>query len=85
VDHPEVEVNRTDERLEDILEELSGNRVNYAWNAIGGVRRDVASDKIPKFQKMLDDMVLEGTIGQGKGFDLGTRVSLEKSGLTRRS
>jgi NADH-quinone oxidoreductase subunit D len=38
----------------DILEEISGNRVNYAWNAIGGVRRDIPADKIPKFQKMLD-------------------------------
>ena len=37
-----------------MLEEISGNRVNYAWNAIGGVRRDISSDKIPKFQKMLD-------------------------------
>jgi len=38
----------------DIFEEISGNRVNYAWNTIGGVRRDIQSDKIPKFQKMLD-------------------------------
>ena len=26
-----------------MLEEISGNRVNYAWNAIGGVRRDISS------------------------------------------
>jgi len=38
----------------DLLEEISGNRVNYAFNAIGGVRRDVPSEKIPKFQKALD-------------------------------
>ncbi len=38
----------------DILEEISGSRVNYAWVTIGGVRRDIPSDKIPKFQKMLD-------------------------------
>jgi len=38
----------------DMLEEISGNRVNYAFNAIGGVRRDIPSDKIPKFQKALD-------------------------------
>lgn len=32
------------EVVQDLLEMISGNRVNYAMNAIGGVRRDVSED-----------------------------------------
>ncbi len=37
---------KTRERIMDILEEVSGNRVNYAMNVIGGSRRDIDKDKI---------------------------------------
>ena len=37
-----------------VIEAVSGNRVNYAMPTIGGIRRDVASGDIPKYQKMLD-------------------------------
>ena len=33
----------------DILEEVSGNRVNYAMNVIGGSRRDIDKDKIKPY------------------------------------
>ncbi len=45
---------RDREVVMDMLEMISGNRVNYAIPTIGGVRRDIPSDKIPEYQKMLD-------------------------------
>lgn len=45
---------RDREVVMDMLEEISGNRVNYAMPTIGGARRDIAADKIPKYLKMLD-------------------------------
>ena len=39
------------EVVQDLLEMISGNRVNYAMNAIGGVRRDVSDEhrkKVPR-------------------------------------
>lgn len=45
---------RDREVVMDLLEAVSGNRVNYAMPTIGGIRRDVASGDIPKYQKMLD-------------------------------
>lgn len=41
------------ETVQDILEMISGNRVNYAMNTIGGVRRDVSEDQR---KKILDGM-----------------------------
>lgn len=45
---------RDREIIMDLLEELSGNRVNYAMNAIGGVRRDINGDKALKILKGLE-------------------------------
>ena len=45
---------RDRETIMDILEFISGNRVHYAMNTIGGVRRDISSDMIPKIKKGLD-------------------------------
>jgi Ni,Fe-hydrogenase III large subunit len=42
------------EHVMDILEKISGNRVNYAMNTIGGVRRDVPEGAIPDMLKKLD-------------------------------
>ncbi len=42
------------EYVMEILEEISGNRVNYAMNTIGGVRRDISTQKIPEFLKKID-------------------------------
>ncbi|MEN2974615.1 MAG: nickel-dependent hydrogenase large subunit [Candidatus Caldarchaeales archaeon] len=44
---------RDRELVMDILEELSGNRVHYAINTIGGVRRDIDQDKSSKILKRL--------------------------------
>lgn len=38
----------------DMLEQISGNRVNYALPTIGGVRRDIPSHMIPGMIKKLD-------------------------------
>ena len=45
---------RDREVVMDLLEAISGNRVHYAMNAIGGVRRDIKSDIVPKIKKGLD-------------------------------
>lgn len=47
---------RDREVVMDLLEEVSGNRVNYAMPTIGGVRRDIEEDRIPKYLKMLDTL-----------------------------
>ena len=53
---------RDREIVMDILEKLSGNRVNYSYQTIGGVRRDINIDYIPeviKDLKQLKDRVQE--------------------------
>ncbi|HAF71463.1 MAG: NADH-ubiquinone oxidoreductase chain 49kDa [Acetothermia bacterium 64_32] len=41
------------ERVLDILEELTGNRVNYAIPIYGGVRRDITPEQYPRVQEMI--------------------------------
>jgi membrane-bound hydrogenase subunit alpha len=38
----------------DILEDISGNRVNYAINEIGGTRRDLNQEQINRMNKYMD-------------------------------
>ena len=45
---------RDRELVQDMLEEICGNRVNYGINTLGGVRRDVRADKIDDYLKALD-------------------------------
>lgn len=45
---------RDREIVMDLLEEVSGNRVNYAMPTIGGVRRDLSPSNFPKWRKMID-------------------------------
>ena len=40
----------------DILENLTGNRVNYAMNIIGGVRRDFSSEQIEAALRCMDEL-----------------------------
>ncbi len=47
---------RDREVVMDILEDLSGNRVNYDFNTIGGVRRDVTDALIHRTRKGLDKL-----------------------------
>jgi len=47
---------RDREVVMDLLEEISGNRCNYAMLTIGGVRRDLQKDKFPRWHKMLDTL-----------------------------
>lgn len=44
------------EKVMDILEEISGNRVNYGMVIIGGSRRDIDEEKSQKILKMIDEM-----------------------------
>ena len=45
---------RDREEVMDLLEAISGNRVHYAMNTIGGVRRDMPADTFPIVKKHLD-------------------------------
>ena len=41
------------EKLQDLLEYLTGNRMNYLINTIGGVRRDITPEKAAKIHEVL--------------------------------
>ncbi len=47
---------RDREIVNDILEMISGNRVNYAMWTIGGVRRDITKDQVIKIVPKLKDL-----------------------------
>lgn len=42
------------EHVLDLLEDISGNRVTHGMSTIGGVRRDIASEMLPKIAKIMD-------------------------------
>ena len=45
---------RAREEVLDLLEDLTGNRINYAMLMIGGVRRDMTANQISRIRKTLD-------------------------------
>jgi len=47
---------RDREVVMDILAQLTGNRVNYGMNTIGGVRRDIKAEQIPQVLKGVDTL-----------------------------
>jgi len=63
---------RDRELVQDILEELTGNRVNYAINTLGGVRRDVPVEKIDDYLKALDTLEERTAYYATVAFDEGT-------------
>ena len=42
------------EHVLDLLEGISGNRVNHGMSTVGGVRRDIGSDMIQRIDKVMD-------------------------------
>ncbi len=48
---------RDREAVQDILELISGNRVNYGISTIGGVRRDIDADQKAKILALLDPLI----------------------------
>lgn len=44
------------EKIMDMLEDLTGNRVNYGIITIGGVRRDINETQMADLRKMLDEI-----------------------------
>ena len=44
------------EQIQDLLEYLTGNRINYLINTIGGVRRDITPEKAEKIRKVLNNI-----------------------------
>lgn len=51
---------RDREHVLDVLEMLSGNRVNYAANTIGGVRFNITSNQVEKIDGVLDKLEEHG-------------------------
>jgi membrane-bound hydrogenase subunit alpha len=49
------------EVVQDLLELISGNRVNYAMNSIGGVRRDLSDDQRKKVLEGMDHLEKRAT------------------------
>jgi NADH-quinone oxidoreductase subunit D len=47
---------RDRETVQDILEEISGNRVHYNMNEIGGVRRDISPEEVGSILKRLPEL-----------------------------
>lgn len=46
------------EKVMDMLEMLTGNRVNYAMNIVGGARRDFSSEQRNQLKAMLDQLTI---------------------------
>ncbi|MEM2341380.1 MAG: nickel-dependent hydrogenase large subunit [Candidatus Bathyarchaeia archaeon] len=44
------------ESVQDLLEYLTGNRINYLINTIGGVRRDITPEKAEKIRRTLKEL-----------------------------
>jgi len=49
----------TREKILDLLEMISGNRILYAWNIVGGVRMDIKESHLKKILKNLDEVESE--------------------------
>lgn len=66
------------EQIMDLFELVCGNRVHYAMNTIGGVRRDLNSSAIGGIKKILDNLgVLSNRIFRalGEGGDFTPKIS----------
>ncbi|MFD3157453.1 nickel-dependent hydrogenase large subunit [Haloimpatiens sp. FM7330] len=44
------------EKVMDMLEMLTGNRVNYAMNIVGGARRDLSKNQLEELKSMIDEL-----------------------------
>src|SRR5512137_2309683 len=47
---------RDREQVMILLARMTGNRVNYGMNTVGGVRRDIAPEMIPEILKVVDSL-----------------------------
>lgn len=51
-----LKIMREREHVQDLLEYLTGNRMNYLINTIGGVRRDITPKKAEKIRKTIREL-----------------------------
>ncbi|HEY9765647.1 MAG TPA: hypothetical protein V6C82_04755, partial [Chroococcales cyanobacterium] len=51
-----MQSSRDRELVMELLEYISGNRVNYAMNQVGGVRRDLDEDRVKAAHKAIDEL-----------------------------
>ena len=65
---------RDREAVQDMLEEISGNRVHYNMNEIGGVRKDISPGEVASILQRLP--VLEGRIGEYVKMAAGQKTML---------
>jgi len=65
---------RDREAVQDMLEEISGNRVHYNMNEIGGVRRDISAGEVASILKRLP--VLEERIAEYVKMAAGQKTML---------
>ncbi|MGZ7069951.1 MAG: hydrogenase large subunit [Methanobacterium sp.] len=49
----------TREKILDLLEMISGNRIQYGYNIVGGVRMDISDSQLKKILKNLDEVEKE--------------------------
>jgi NADH-quinone oxidoreductase subunit D len=68
---------RDREHVLDVLESISGNRQHYAMNTIGGVRKDIDKDMIPKIEEKLK-ILHKATV-------TATKAVLEDGGIRART
>ncbi|MEA2089801.1 MAG: nickel-dependent hydrogenase large subunit [Thermoproteota archaeon] len=68
---------RDREIVMDLLERISGNRVHYAMNTIGGVRRDITPENAEKIKKGLD--VLEERMKYYKKIAMTEKTVLKRT------
>jgi NADH-quinone oxidoreductase subunit D len=68
---------RDREHVLDVLEAISGNRQHYAMNTIGGVRKDIDKDMIPKIEEKLK-VLHKATV-------TATKAVLEDGGIKART
>ncbi|MEM2927149.1 MAG: nickel-dependent hydrogenase large subunit [Candidatus Bathyarchaeia archaeon] len=67
------------EKILDLFEEITGNRIHHAMNMIGGVRWDLTQTMIEKLQKTMDE--LEKAVRSIYGFFMDKTVEKRLSGV----
>lgn len=74
----------TREKIMDLLEMISGNRVLYSWNVVGGVRMDIDDNKLKKILKNLKEVETE-TYRYRKMFISGPLLGLRSRDIGKMS
>ena len=74
----------TREKIMDLLEMISGNRVQYSWNIVGGVRMDFKESHLKKIMENLNEVESE-VRRYRKMFKTGTLLGLRSRDIGKMS